>query len=448
MNAFRVIVVGAGASGSLTAIGLLRHWDSARPLALTLLDRTGQYGRGVAYATPDDQHLLNVAAGGMSAYPSDADHFVHWVRGQGEQVDGRTFVRRRAYGDYLTQELQQAQAAAGPGSVKRRAAAAVAITPALGGLSVRLADGDALTGDAVVVATGVSQPASVPGASDELTGYLPNPWDHARLAALRDAKRVLIVGTGLTMVDVALTLGREPHGPALTAVSRTGLLPRAHVAHAPEILPPVVRPEDGPWSADRLAAAVEAAAGRCSDWRSAVDSLRPVTQALWQSLAPAEQERFVARHARRWEVHRHRMAPAVAERVDALLSTGRLAVRAGSVRVVGAERDGVVVELDGRREAFNAVVNATGPALDVRRTDEPLLRSLLDGGLAQPGPLGIGLATDADGRCGAGLYVIGALRRGELWETTAVPEIRVQADAVAAAIAASAAAGAPAEFAA
>jgi uncharacterized NAD(P)/FAD-binding protein YdhS len=73
---------------------------------------------------------------------------------------------------------------------------------------------------------------------------------------------------------------------------------------------------------------------------------------------------------------------------------------------------------------------------------------LLDAGLAAPGPLGLGLATDPDGRCSEGVYALGALRRGELWETTAVPEIRVQADAIAATIATGAASSAPAEVAA
>ena len=453
MNSFRVIVVGAGVSGSLTAIGLLRRWRASRPLRITLLERSGDYGRGVAYSTPDDRHLLNVAACGMSAYPVETDHFLDWIRSHGHEIEDRAFVRRKAFGDYIAHQLDEAQAAAGAGVVTRRDAEAVGIAPGLGALSVRLADGDTLAGDVVVLATGVSRPAPVPGARDDIPGYLPDPWDHERLVALRAASRVLIVGTGLTMVDVALTLGSEATGPQLTAVSRSGLMPRAHVSEACELIPPVARPEDGPWTADALAAQVEAAATRCSDWRAAIDSLRPVTQALWRSMPPEEQARFAARHGRRWEVHRHRMAPAVAEGIDAQLATGRLAVRAGSVRVLGAVPGGVAVELDGRREVFDAVVNATGPDLNVRRAGDPLLRSLLESGLAKPGPLDLGLATDAEGRCSEGVYAIGALRRGELWETTAVPEIRVQADAIARTIAAQVAgdaddADAPAEFAA
>lgn len=459
-DAYRVVIVGAGVSGSLTAIGLLRRWDAAQPLRLTLVERTGDYGRGVAYSTPDDQHLLNVVACGMSAYPVETDHFLAWVRAHGHRIDERAYVRRKAFGDYVAHQLDLAQAAAGPEVVERRDAEAVAIAPGLGAaVAVRTGDGDHLTADAVVLATGVSRPAPLPGAVASLgahPAYLADPWDQARLTALRACERVLIVGTGLTMVDVALTLGRDDRGPALTALSRHGLLPRAHVPGGCETIAPVARPEEGPWAADALATRVEHAARRCSDWRSAVDSLRPVSQDLWRSMAPGEQARFAARHARRWEVHRHRMAPAVAARLQALQDDGRVTVRAGSIGAIAPARDGgITVDIDDRAERFDAVVNATGPDLDVRRAGDPLLGSLLDGGLAVPGPLGLGLATDRDGaladaqgRCSGALYTLGALRRGELWETTAVPEIRAQADAIAATIAAAAAAAAPAEYAA
>src|SRR3954447_22864877 len=119
-DTFRVVIVGAGVSGSLTAIGLLRRWESARPLRLTLVERTGDYGRGVAYSTPDDQHLLNVAACGMSAYPAETDHFLDWVRGHGHEIEDRAFVRRKAFGDYVAHQLDRAQADAGPGVVQRR----------------------------------------------------------------------------------------------------------------------------------------------------------------------------------------------------------------------------------------------------------------------------------------------------------------------------------------
>jgi uncharacterized NAD(P)/FAD-binding protein YdhS len=243
---------------------------------------------------------------------------------------------------------------------------------------------------------------------------------------------VLVAGTGLTTVDIALTLSG---GPEIVAVSRHGLLPAAHAPCDPPPGPPAVHPGECA-TADALAQRVEAAA-RAGDWRAVVDGLRPVTQAIWRSLPEPERQRFVERHSRRWETVRSRMAPAVAERIVALRAAGALRVLAARIeRVEPLRGDRLAVGLgDGRRLEVDGVINATGPAWDCRESDSPLVRALLADGLATPGPVGLGLRTDADGRlAGTDVFTLGALRRGELWESVAVPELREQAAAIADAI--------------
>ncbi len=472
---YEVVIVGVGAAGALTAANLLTRWPAGVPLRLTLLERSGRYGPGVAYATPDAQHLLNVSARGMSAYPDRSGHFAAWARLRSLTDDDDVFAPRAAYGAYLAEQLDDAERAAGAGVVVRRDEMAVAIEDGPAGLVVQLAGGGALRADVVVLATGVSRPAppaAVDAAIAAHPGCVADPWVHARLAALRAARRVVIVGTGLTMVDVALSLCPGDAGPEVVAISRGGLLPRAHRDGGGAVVPPVVQPGEAS-SAAELVARMEAAARGMRDWRVAVDSLRPVTQALWRSLPADERERFARLHARRWEVHRHRMAPAVAGRIRTLRAAGRLRVLAGTIDAVAAadaravlsacgaaQRAGgggvamaaaderecgdsrLVVCAAGERIVADAVVLATGPDLDLRRSRDPLLRSLLDAGLAAPGPLGLGLRTrtdgalvGADGRCHGSLFTLGALRRGELWETTSIPEIRAQAAALAATIA-------------
>ena len=85
-----------------------------------------------------------------------------------------------------------------------------------------------------------------------------------------------------------------------------------------------------------------------------------------------------------------------------------------------------------------SIVNCTGPTGDVRSGRSRLLETLCAAGTARPHPLGLGLDTcaggalrDAHGQEHETLFAIGPLRRGELWETTAVPEIRAQAQALA-----------------
>ncbi|MDO8210770.1 FAD/NAD(P)-binding protein [Conexibacter sp. CPCC 206217] len=440
---FRVVVVGAGFAGTATAVQLLRAWRGG-PLELTLLERSGRFGPGVAFSTPDAQHLLNVNAAGMSALPDAPRDFLDWLHARDTYAHAGTFAPRVAYGAYLQELLAQTAAnAAGEVVFTRSRDEAVRIVD--GGATVLTRSGAALPADAVVLAVGVNRPRTPPGAGPELLdhpGYVADPWDHDRIAALADRDRVLIVGSGLTMIDVAMSLCPGDGGPELIALSRRGVLPRAHHAEPPAHVRPF-RPPTGPLTADRLAAHVENAAlaevAAGGDWRSVVDGVRPYTQQLWQSLPLGEQARFLARHARRWEIHRHRMAPGVAERLRTLRDEGRLSLRAGSLQRLDPAADGGIDALyktaDGVEALHvDAVVNCTGPDPSPGADGDPLLSNLIADRLGRAGPLGLGLDTDADGQLcdcdghpSGNLFTLGALRRGQLWETTAVPEIRLQA---------------------
>jgi uncharacterized NAD(P)/FAD-binding protein YdhS len=93
------------------------------------------------------------------------------------------------------------------------------------------------------------------------------------------------------------------------------------------------------------------------------------------------------------------------------------------VRRRGAER--------GTTERFDVVFNCTGPLHAMNRTRDPLLRSLLDSGAAQPDHLNIGLEVDERSRAGSRIWALGPLTKGRYWEIIAVPDIRGQAAAVA-----------------
>jgi uncharacterized NAD(P)/FAD-binding protein YdhS len=257
---------------------------------------------------------------------------------------------------------------------------------------------------------------------------------------------VLLVGTGLTMVDVALQLQAQTPGQQIIALSRGGLFPHAHRAGGAAPSQGVPIPDPTPSLLELLrfvrTAAVVAEVGG-GDWRDAVNALRPVTSQLWTALPRDEQRRFVARLARFWDVHRHRLAPEVAATVDALRESGRLTFASGRIRTAAAAGDGVVVTVRerGARERtlrVAAVVNCTGPTGDVRAGGSRLLEALCASGAVRPHPLALGLDTcgdgavrDARGRESETLFALGPLRRGELWESTAVPEIRSQARALA-----------------
>ncbi|RPF37707.1 FAD/NAD(P)-binding protein [Streptomyces sp. TLI_185] len=437
-----VAVVGAGAAGTLTAVQLCETATRRRtPLGLVLLDPAPEAGRGTAYATRDPRHRLNVPAGGMSCYPDDPGHFTRWLCRHGEpSVTAADFATRYRYGAYLADTLAQAIVRAqGTVTVRRLRTRAESCTGTPEGRpALHLADGGHLTVDSAVLATGPAAPSAAwaPPALRASARFVAAPWATGALdGPLSDTADVLLVGTGLTAVDLSLTLDRP--GRTVHALSRSGLLPQPHALTPAGPMDPPENLDDT--SLGRLRRAVYRHISRSvrthGDWRPAVDSLRPHTARLWESLTPEDRAEFLAREGALWNTHRHRMAPATAESVARARTARRLTVHTGAV-TDAVEHDGslMLAFSNGRTLHVGWVIDCTGPG---RRFDDPLWHSLFASGAAVPGPLGMGVATrdgrllDSEGRADRPLFTLGAPRRGELWETTAIPEIRVQAAALA-----------------
>lgn len=442
-----VAIIGAGFSGTLLAVHLLRAAHA--PLHLLLVERSGRFGRGLAYATATDSHLLNVRVANMSALPAQPGHFGDWLRAQhtdATPAEAPAFVPRSVYGRYLEDLLAAARAGARTDvRCTLLADEAVELLPTATGWRLRLAAGSEHRVARAVLCLGNFPPAAPVAlpAGLRLPHYLGDPWDTAALAAIPPDAAVLIVGTGLTMVDVLLSLLDQGHRGPIVALSRRGLPPQRHATVAAPW--PVVA--DGETFVrlrpllERVRAAVHAAGG---DWRAVVDALRPHTQGLWRGLPAAERRRFL-RHLRPyWEIHRHRLAPPVADRLHAALGDGRLRLLAARLQAVTVRDDGRL-RVDARTRAggapltlhADALINCTGPQCDFARIRQPLLRSLIDRGLVHPDALGLGLDADgdgallgADGRPQPGLYALGPLVRGQVWELTAVPELRLAAAAL------------------
>lgn len=431
----RVLVVGGGAAGTLVAAALLDQAEE--PVEVVVAERHGEVGLGLAYGTDDPLHRLNVPASGMSAWAGDPHHFVRW-----SGLPPAAFAPRALYGRYLQDVLVEAQRAARPGASLARLPREVvdltdAATSGVTRRSATLDDGSRLPVDVVVLATGNAPPAALPGLDPALHDdprIVPDPWAPGALEQVPPGSRVLAIGTGLTFVDVALTLTARDPDTCVDGLSRHGLLPRAHrLDDRPRrtVMPP----------ADlRLSTLIRWLRAADDDVLDAVDALRPETDRIWRGWSASEQSSFLRHAARRWEVLRHRMAPDSAVRLASLIRDGRVAILSGSVTLVSANGSGVTATLaDGRRLDADTVVACTGPASSLRRPDEPLVGRLVDRGLARVGPHGLGLdveprtgvVRDAKGRSDASLLAMGGLRRGVLWETTAVPELRVQADHVA-----------------
>jgi uncharacterized NAD(P)/FAD-binding protein YdhS len=408
-----VAVVGGGCSGVLATRELLRGGDRVA------LIEPDEPGGGLAYGTARPWHLLNSRAGAMSADPDDPGHFARWAGCSADE-----FRPRAEYGRYLREVFGGLR---GVEVVQARAT----------GLSehgVALEGGREVRADEVVVATG-NPAAAQPAARPDHPDYVPDPWRPGVLDAIPSDVPVLLVGAGLTAIDVVLTLTADGRRDApITAVSRRGQLPLAHTS-LPS--PPASVPLSEARSLRDLVRIVRGAALRAGDWRAVVDGLRPNIDLIWGSLTDEEQEQFLRHLARPWECHRHRMAPSVGATIDALREEGRFEVRAGGIRSMTAPpAGGLLVELEAGVQWFGAVVNCAGPGR-LPAAAGSFAGRLLDDGHARVGPHGLGLDIDpdgrvigADGRVRDGLWLIGPLRRGAQWETTAVPEIRSQARAL------------------
>jgi uncharacterized NAD(P)/FAD-binding protein YdhS len=457
MGAFQpsIAVIGAGFSGLMCAIHLLLKSGKHGP-RVYLIEQNPTFGVGAAYATGSGRHLLNTRAANMSVFPEDPDHFIDWLRSRPDTfaLDGASFVTRRIYGNYLQSLLRDV-------ACSERAAGRLYLVPdtatALKRMGERFAIslgvGKELTVDAVILATGNPSPqpptvAHTPFVDSDR--YIDNPWNPNALDAVDPEDTVLMLGTGLTMVDVALLLRSRDHRGPLLALSRRGKVPRSHAAPGPA--PNIVLPQLSPHLSQALRAvraAVREAERRGGTWQQVMDALRPATSRTWQALPLPVKQRFL-RHVRPWwDIHRHRLAPEVERRLSALLRDGDLTICRGRLLSACLEETEGGFPANARwrpvgdtlvyRMGVHHIVNCMGPGGDPGRSRSPLFQNLLATGLARPDALRLGLDVDISGRLlgrdgavAGQLFAVGPPTRGIFWESTAVPDIRRHAAVVAA----------------
>ena len=441
-----IAIIGGGAAGAAVFGELLRRLG--RDDSVHWITGSDAPGRGVAYATDDPRHVLNVRAAGMSLMAQPADAFLRHVEHNLDGVTGTDFLPRGVFGDFVQAQIRTAMEAArtkGP-HVAVHAHRATAVHRDVDG-GYRLVHGQdaVLKIDALVLAVGALPARPMRNVSSAALGsgaYVLDPW--CRDEPSHAPRKVLVIGTGLTAVDTLISAATRWPRAELVAVSRHGCLPFAHAVQplAPypfqNDLNTSLLACDGPLAVlHHIRAAVDAAPD--VHWHAIIDGMRPVNARLWQAFSPAQRRRFL-RHLRwLWESVRHRAAPAPFATVQALLDSGRLEVRAA--RVLAVDGNGPLQVMlrerrSGREDTLQAdrVVQATGLDTAVGDAGDPLLSQMLRDGLVKPDALQLGLAAgtdgclhDADGRPQATLLALGALLRGTLWECTAMPEIRLAA---------------------
>jgi uncharacterized NAD(P)/FAD-binding protein YdhS len=449
---WRIAIVGAGFSGTALAIHLLNEAHSAaskRPIRITLIDPRAEIGAGVAYATRDYPYPLNVAAGQMSVDGARPNDFLDYLKTQGIHASPGDYLPRQVYGDYLRARFAEARASA-PAHVEcvHQRASAWQLRRQDDHWLLWLVDGTPVVADDVTLALGNPPPAT-PSELSHLAcsaRYVRDPWSIGTLAN-DEIGSVLLVGSGLTMIDAALRLAAlRPRVRHIHVLSRHGWIPEAQAAGAmPAIKPDVAGALDAARGSTReLVRAIRALTERVDDaggdWREVLGLARSQLAAQWRALDAPERARFL-RHVRSsWDVNRHRVPAGPLGAVRSLARGGVLDVHAGRLEEVNELDDAVEIiwrprgATRTRAWLVDRVINCTGPECRVARVTDPLVQSLLSSGLIRPDAhsLGIDVADDGrplsrDGAPVDRLYYLGPWLRARDWEATAVPELREHA---------------------
>ncbi len=419
-------------------------------MKITLVNQGYPLGRGVAYSTRNGSHLLNVVARNMSALADQPAHFVEWLRTRTEYRDEpvellrEMFIPRRIYGDYLHGLLfSRSTVAAEKGiQIETIAAGAIDIIPsAIGGASVALSDGQSIHADRVVLATGHQPPANlkINGLDTEHPRYFQNPWQDWENKLNDRTENVILIGSGLTMIDVFLSLKDLDWQGKIYAVSRNGLLPLSHFKGVEYGDPLSGKP--GPLSLTQIYSIFKkhfrSAKGEGINPLILIDKLRPVTQQLWQNFSLREKKRFNRLFRTRWNVARHRIAQSIHQQLADAVAAQSLEIVKGRLSKVEPVGAGLALTMKScgelRRIEGGAVINCTGPRESFSAAASPLFRNLIARGLIQADEMDMGIkvtpefvVVEQSGKTSALLLAVGPLLKGTLWESIAVPELRSQ----------------------
>lgn len=429
-----VTIIGGGASGTLAAAHLLQRRLSPQRLRITIVEAREDVGCGIAYSTDQSCHLLNTRVHNMSAFPEDPGHFSRWLQaegtGSGEDLD---FVPRKTYGRYLADLLASDSETSSVPRLRIMKQECVALRVHDHGVEINLANGSILPSHFAILATGFCR-------DDRQEPGLDNPW--SRTLDHDPAAPVILVGTGLTMVDMTLSLLDAGQTGPIYAISRRGLLPQPHRVTKPLKLSAADIPigSSAAYMLHWLRITIRSHEAAGGDWRDVMDGLRPHTQLVWRHLPPESRRRFIRHASSLWDTHRHRMPPSSAARLDEARSSGLLQVVKGHYCATERTEFGAAVTY--RPSGTGRSVTLAGShAIDCRGfrrlslpTPNRLLHSMLQGGLARLDALSLGLdfdhhdaLVDDEGQSSSRIFGIGPITRGTHFEITAVPDIREQA---------------------
>lgn len=459
LNHTSLAIIGAGFSGTMLAVNIIKK-GKGHPLHLTLIDKSGKFGPGVAYETKHPFHFLNVRAGNMGALADDPQHFFKWLQTNEElcyslfptlEIRPESYVPRRLYGIYLESLLEQAKVEAEAKGITLvcLTAEAIAVEARTNQhLQIKLDNQSTLTAEAMILATNLPSYRSFVTSPDvPHRAYIENIWNPSgdcllaqkSLKHITPSTQIAIIGSCLTMVDTVITLLQKGFDGEILVISKHGIPPEPHLKEIPTHLPPPTKTLQTKKLLEIIRFVhmeVGAAAKSGIDWRAVIDSLRPITVTLWMALPFEEKKRFLRHLFSRWNRVRHRIPPESYQILQSYQNKGKLHFIASCVSgIKKAELSGRVCVLGSRSVEADYVLNCSGAHKNIHKVHNPLLQNLLEQEMITPNALNMGIDVDEHyrviGKQNLPIYALGQLLLGQRLESIAVPELREQCAAIA-----------------
>lgn len=447
-----IAIIGAGYCGTLTAVHILRQ-NPVNQVRVVLVEQHSRPGRGLAYRTWDDNFLLNVPAGNMSALADDPDHFVRFCQNIDPAFNAASFISRRLYGDYLELTLREEITRHRETVIETIHDEAVAVHHSGNdAYQIDLRNGASICAHQIVLALGHFPPLPPAPVSEfyKTPAYINNPWDSSALERILGNAPVALLGMGLTALDVLFRLTSSSDTRKMYLISRRGLCPQPHRFHpkAPiavgfphylENLPPTAKAY-----CHALRLEIERNAVRGGDWRDIMNALRPHSPEIWRRFSVKERRKFLSHLVAYWDIHRHRLAPSAHLRLSGMLKSGQAEMIAGYVRNYKTHAGQVSVEISERHTGrircvdVGHVVNCTGPSFNLACIASPLMVQLRSKGYLRQDANRLGIEVneryqliDCTGDAAKNLFYVGPMLKARFWEAIAVPELRIHVRALA-----------------
>ncbi|MFN8576286.1 MAG: FAD/NAD(P)-binding protein [Candidatus Sericytochromatia bacterium] len=445
-----IAIIGAGFCGTITAVNLIKY--STEPIKIFLIESRKEFAKGVAYSTSNLLHLLNVRASGMSAFDDEPEHFLKWLKNNNDNplisnnINENDFISRSIYGLYLKSILDEYKSIAIDKNIKLIEIndKAINVIKKEQNIVINFENNSEILVDKLLIATGNYKPRNINIKDNnfyENNSYYQDPWGSNIFENYNELENILLIGSGLTMVDLVLSFYQRKHKGLIYVISPHGYLPQSHkeVSKYKNFLDENNLPTTALKAFKIIKNEIREAKKNNIDWRSVIDSIRPFNQRIWLNFSLYEKKSFMSHLRHRWGVLRHRMAPEIANIFDELINKHQIKVYAGKIHeLVYRDNNINVLFTDKKSKCTNTltvskVINCTGPEADILKIDDLLIKNLINNGIIKPDEMNLGIDSIIDGNIinkdniiEENIYTIGTNLKGLLWESTAVPELRKQ----------------------